>query len=409
MRCQGFFLVVILTMLLSAQKLKNKIFKDRYNSIIFKKGRGKELYLVGGYVRNILKGVISQDRDYIFIGSTRSFVNEIRKIIGGTVVKFKKGEMIRLALKDGVTFDFSRPMGTLEEDLSKRDFTINAIAWSPDTGIIDPCEGLEDIKNRKIRSLSEESLIADPLRILRAYRFAAELNGSIENNTRKAIKMLHNRIKKVSPERITFEIFNLLNSEHPAKYLNMALSDGLLNAILSISDKTLGRNVKAISRLEAKINKLPLKVKVILEKIFSQNLTYKGLLCLELLLRQDGSFVPDRIPKIRMSNNIIKRITLSHEGIKEFKRDKLFDIFLKSKGAAMDILILKGRLDLLREYERFKMIWKKGLLSSEEVSSVTGVKAGPKLGRIITELKKAQFEGRLRSGSDAVRFLSYFT
>ncbi|MEW6161848.1 MAG: hypothetical protein AB1606_00780 [Nitrospirota bacterium] len=401
--------MVILTMLLSAQKLKNKIFKDRYNSIIFKKGRGKELYLVGGYVRNILKGVISQDRDYIFIGSTRSFVNEIRKIIGGTVVKFKKGEMIRLALKDGVTFDFSRPMGTLEEDLSKRDFTINAIAWSPDTGIIDPCEGLEDIKNRKIRSLSEESLIADPLRILRAYRFAAELNGSIENNTRKAIKMLHNRIKKVSPERITFEIFNLLNSEHPAKYLNMALSDGLLNAILSISDKTLGRNVKAISRLEAKINKLPLKVKVILEKIFSQNLTYKGLLCLELLLRQDGSFVPDRIPKIRMSNNIIKRITLSHEGIKEFKRDKLFDIFLKSKGAAMDILILKGRLDLLREYERFKMIWKKGLLSSEEVSSVTGVKAGPKLGRIITELKKAQFEGRLRSGSDAVRFLSYFT
>ncbi|MDI6891079.1 MAG: hypothetical protein QMC83_09110 [Thermodesulfovibrionales bacterium] len=398
-------------MLLSAQKLKNKILKDRYNSIIFEKGRGKDLYLVGGYVRDVLRGVISQDRDYIFIGNARSFVNEIRKIIGGTVVKFKKGEMIRLALKDGVTFDFSRPMGTLEEDLSKRDFTINAIAWSPDTGIIDPYEGLKDIKNRKIRSLSDKNLTADPLRMFRAYRFAAELNGSIEEGTRKAIKMLHNRIKKVSPERITFEIFNLLNSEHPAMYLNMALSDGLLNAILSISDKTLGRNVKAISRLEAKINKLPLKLKVLLEKIFSQNLTYKGLLHLELLLRQDGSFVPDRIPKIRMSNNIIKRIMLTHKGIKEFKRDKLFDTFLKSKGAAMDILILKGRLDLLKEYERFKMIWKKGLLSSEEVSSVTGVKAGPKLGRIITELKKAQFEGRLRSGSDTVRFLLqyYFT
>src|SRR4030042_765429 len=153
--------------MLSGKKLKEKILKDRYNSIIFKKSRGRGVYLVGGYIRDILRGKISKERD----------------------------------------------------------FTINAIAWSPDSGIIDPYKGIEDIKRRRISSLSEKNFKADPLRMLRAYRFAAELNGSIEDKTRRSIKTLYNKIKKVSPERITFELFNLLNSENPTRYLNMALND----------------------------------------------------------------------------------------------------------------------------------------------------------------------------------------
>lgn len=392
-------------MLLSAQKLKKKILKDRYNSIIFKASREGKLYLVGGYVRDILRGVHSTDRDYIVSDDIRSFVNEIREFIRGTVIEFKKGRTVRIALKDGGTFDFSRPRGKLEEDLLKRDFTINSIAWSPDTGIIDPYKGIEDIKKRTIRSLSEDNLTADPLRMLRAYRFAAEFNGSIEEGTRKVIKLLHNKIKKVSAERITFELFNLLNSNNPAKYLKLALYDGLLKAILPISDITLGHNIKAISRLEAKINKLPLKVKVLLNKIFSQNLTYKGLLRLELLLRQKKGFIPAKIPKIKMSNNIIKRIMLTHKGIIEFKKDKLFEIFLESKEAAMDILILKSRLDLLREYKRLKKIWKKGFLSSLEIARIAKIKGGPKLGKVITELKKEQFERKIKSKKEAKEFL----
>ncbi len=96
-----------------------------------------------------MRGKISKDRDFIVADDIKSFTHEIRKFIGGTLIEFKKGETTRLVLKDGVTLDFSRPMGTLEEDLSKRDFTINAIAWSPDSGIIDPYKGIEDIKRKK--------------------------------------------------------------------------------------------------------------------------------------------------------------------------------------------------------------------------------------------------------------------
>src|SRR4030043_85912 len=302
-RFRYFYSVVILSML-SAQKLKEKILKDRYNSIIFKKSRGRAVYLVGGYIRDILRGEISKDRDFIVADDIKSFTHEIRKFIGGTLIEFKKGETTRFVLKDGVTLDFSRPMGTLEEDLSKRDFIINAIPWSPDSGIIDPYKGIEDIKMKRINSISEKNFKADPLRMLRAYRFAAELNGSTEEKTRRSIKTLYNKIKKVSAERITFELFNLLNSENPARYLNMALNDRILGYILSINKRTLEHYIKAIYRFKRQLKEHTKEVKVLLEEIFSQNITYKGLLLLELLLRRNGFFEPDRIPLIRISRNI---------------------------------------------------------------------------------------------------------
>lgn len=398
-------------MTIQSNKLRNKILKDSYNSVIFEKGKGREIYLVGGYIRDILRGIYSPDRDYIVSGNITSFVNEIRDIIGGTVIRFKKGDMIRIALKNGLTFDFSRPLGTLKEDLSKRDFTINAIAWSPEKEIIDLYNGLEDIKKKKICSISKENLISDPLRMLRAYRFAAEFNGSIEKRTRKAIELLHNNIKVISSERITLELFNLLNSNHSVKYLKMALSDGLLTDILLIPYKVLARNIKVISLVEeANINKLPPKIKVLLNKIFSQNLTYKGLICLELLLQNDIT-TPERVPNIKMSSAIRKRIELAQKGIKEFKetkyksKNKLFDIFQTSKEATADILVMSGRLDLLKEYARFKRIWKKGFLSPEEIINISGVKTGPALGRIIIEIKKAQFEGRVTSKKSAIKFI----
>jgi tRNA nucleotidyltransferase/poly(A) polymerase len=388
-------------MLPSAQKLRNRILKDRYNSIVFEKSRDHGVYLVGGYVRDILRGLSSKDRDYIIMNNIKNFVDEIREVINGTVVTFKKGETCRLSLKDGVTFDFSKPAGTIEEDLLKRDFSINAIAWSPFTGIIDPSKGLEDIKKRNIRSLSDENLISDPLRMLRAYRFASELNGTIEEGTRKSIKMFHKMIKKISPERITLELFHLLNSGNPAKYLNKALSDGLLSTILSIPEMTLGQNIKAISRLDAKLQKLPRKVETRLEKLFSQNLTYRGLLRLEVLLWRDRPFIADLFPEIKLSNNIIKRIALTYKGMKIFKKeDRLFDIFLISRESTIDVLILKGRFDLFKEYERFKKIWKKGFLSSLEISQIGKIK-GKRLGEAIIQLKRAQYEGKIKNKKDA--------
>ncbi|MBM4140376.1 MAG: CCA tRNA nucleotidyltransferase [Nitrospira sp.] len=400
--------MVLLTMKFSPEKLKRKILRDKYNSLVFEKGRGRELYLVGGFVRDILRGIRSKDRDYIVSGDIRSFAKEIRKITGGTIVELRKEHMIRIALKNGTTLDFSKPMGTLEEDLSKRDFTINAIAWSPSSGIIDPYHGIEDIQKRRIHLLAKENLIADPLRMLRAYRFAAELNGYIEKRTRNSLKMFNNMINETSSERITLELFNLLNLKHSAKYLQMALSDDLLTDIISINYSQLDRNIKDIFKLEQINKKFSLKIQVLLKKIFSQILIYKGLLCLEILLNKKDSLTPQAISKIKMSNKIIKRIELAYKGIRKSKEkepDKLFDLFLVSKEAAMDVLIITGKCDLLKDYDRFRRIWKRGLLSSEEIIKVTEVKTGPRIGIMINEIKRAQFEGRIKTKKDAIRLL----
>jgi len=393
------------------KQLKHRILKDRYNSIIFEKGRAIGVYLVGGYIRDALMGCRSSDRDYIVDGDLKTFVNEIRDIFGGTIIEFKREGFIRLGFREGLTFDFSKPQGSLTEDLSKRDFTINAIAWSPEEGMIDIYNGAADITRKIIRCISKDNLIADPLRILRAYRFAAQLNGSIDTSTHNYIKTLQNNIIKVSPERITLEFSHLLNSEKASKYLKIAFHDGVLSSILPIQSRQLEHNIREVSKLEKRILKvLPLKIKVILKNIFSQNLTYKGLLCLDLLLKKKKTVSNISIKQLRLSNIVQKRIILAHQGIHLIGngndlQGELFDLFICCKEAIIDVLILTDRLDLLDDYKRFKLIWRAGLMNSREVIDISGIETGPEIGRIIYELKKAQFDKKIRTKKQTIKYL----
>ncbi len=388
--------------------LRKKILSDKYNSIIFKKSKGKEIYIVGGYIRDLFRGISSNDRDFLFNNNDiDKFVKKLNEVFKGTLVFFKKGNLRRIVLRNGITFDFSKPLGNLYEDLSKRDFTINSIAWSPKKNIVDPFNGLSDIQKKIIRCISSENITSDPLRIIRAYRFAAQLNGSIERKTRIALKTLCEKLYSVAAERITLEFFNLLNQKYSEKYIKMALKDGVLNKIIPLNKRVLERNIRVIYKLENKTFKiLPYKFKVLLNKIVCQNLTYKGLLCLEALLRN----YEYEVDRLKLCNAIKKRIRLFQKGLEEIEKKKdfkknLFDLFIKSDYASPDLLIVEGKLEVLKDYERFKKIMEKGLLKSEELIRAIGIKQGPQLGKIILELKKAQFEGKIKSKNQAIKIL----
>jgi len=392
--------------MISAEKLKKIILSDKYNAIIFEKGRRKNVYLVGGYVRDLLRGSHSRDRDYIISGNVISLVKEIKDRIGGTIVTFKKGGTTRIATKNGLTLDFSKPAGTLNEDLSKRDFTINAIAWSAHEGIIDLSDGIDDIQKKRVRVIKKENFIDDPLRMIRAYRFAAELNGYVEKGTRRLIKILNNNIKETSSERITLEIFQLLNLNYSAKHLKTALSDGLLKNIFFISSNKLDKNIKQISLFEKlTLNELHPIFKVKLKEIISQNLTYKGFLCFALLVK-DISKKKYMNKKVKFSKKIDKRLNLIQRGIGEkIIKGKSFDIYMKSGYATIDVLILKNRIDCLPDYKRFIRIWNKGIMSSEDVMRYSGIKTGENIGSIIKEVKRAQYEGRVRSKDSGIKLV----
>jgi tRNA nucleotidyltransferase/poly(A) polymerase len=392
--------------MLSAQQLKVKILKDKYNSILFKKSRGRGLYLVGGYLRDILRGKDSKDRDFIVSDDLKVFVHTIKKILRGTIIEFKKGGTVRLVLKNGITMDFSSTRGSIIEDLSKRDFTMNALAWSPESGLIDPFEGIKDIEKKIIRSINKNNLFDDPLRMLRAYRLASELNGKIEKKTRKLIKTFYYKIKNSSPERITFELFNLLNSEKPGNYLSLAFYDKILTLIFPINTNNLMNNIKVISKFINQLEEYPKEIKVILEDNFSQNLKYKGLLILELLIIENGNFTSDKFPLLKLSKSIIKRLLLVNKVLKEFRKDNLFDFFFKSKESSIDIILIKNELKLINEYIRYKIIWRKGLISPSEIKRIFKIKDGQILGRIISEVKRAEFNKEIKNKIQAKQYIN---
>jgi tRNA nucleotidyltransferase/poly(A) polymerase len=311
--------------------------------------------------------------------------------------------MIRIVLQNGLTLDFTELKSGIRDNLAGRDFTMNAIAWSPETGLIDPFNGIKDIVRRRIKAVSTDNFRNDPLRLLRTYRFVSELGWKAEPETRKMARYLKKEIRKSASERITLEFFKLLNFKNFHNALKMASDDRLLECFLSIPHKRLLENIRTIPSLELRIKKLPLKFKRNIEKPFSQELTLHGLLRLEHVLY--GSTLNTN--RLRLSRVIGERLKITHKLLHKkekqdiFSRENLFDTFLKAKDAAFDLLILSGNIKLLGQIERFKKIWGKSLLTSEEIMDTTGLRGGVKLGKLIYGLKKMQFEGKLKTKKEA--------
>ncbi len=409
--------------------VKNKIMRNSINLKIFFLSLGKETYIVGGYLRDILIGRESRDIDYVVRGDIRQFAMQLlaqkrrsaeaqKKLDGASIVELKKEQMIRIVLKNGITLDFTELKSGIRDNLSERDFTMNAIAWSPETGLIYPFNGIKDIERHRIKAVSTDNFRNDPLRLLRAYRFVSELGWEAEPETRKMVRHLRKEIRKSASERITLEFFKLLNFKNFHNALKMASDDRLLECFLSIPHKRLLENIRTIPSLELCIKKLPLNFKRNIEKPFSQELTLHGLLRLEHVLY--GSALNRN--RLRLSRVIRERLKITHKLLHKtekqdiFSQEKLFDTFFKAKDAASDLLILSGNIKLLSQIERFKKIWKRSFLTSEEIMDATGLNPvrkqerdilsnGVKLGRLIYRLKKMQFEGKLKTKKEAMKWL----
>lgn len=193
--------------------------------------RGYEAFAVGGCVRDTLLGRSPGDWD-ITTNATPSQVKEMfkRTIDTGirhgtvTVMMDKEGFEVTTYRIDGEYEDGRHPRevmftGNLLEDLKRRDFTINAMAYNHQTGLVDAFGGEEDLKKGLIRCVgkAEERFQEDALRMLRAVRFSAQLGFQIEAGTSQAVKKLSRNISCVSRERIQAELTKLLMSDYPER------------------------------------------------------------------------------------------------------------------------------------------------------------------------------------------------
>ena len=214
-----------------------------------------ESYLVGGFVRDhILGGGKAKDIDVVTVGSGTELAKAVQKHLPGAqaVQEFKsygtamvKWRDISLefvgARKESYSQNSRNPkvtQGTLEDDQNRRDFTINALAVSlnrKDKGtLIDPFNGLDDLQNGIIRTPLEPTVTYsdDPLRMLRAIRFATQLNFKIEDKSIIAIKKNAHRIEIISKERIVDELHKIVLTTQPSSGFLMMEQNDLLERIL---------------------------------------------------------------------------------------------------------------------------------------------------------------------------------
>ena len=189
-------------------------------------------YLVGGAVRDALLGRQSEYLDLDFVLPDRA-VETARAIArhyqAGFVLLDADRSIARVVFKHA-TVDFALALGdSLETDLRRRDYTINAIAYNPHTGeIIDPLQGYIDLQQSLLRMISPTNLQDDPLRLLRAYRQAAQLDFAIESNTHSVIRSFAPLLGQVAAERVRVELGYLLGSAKGTQWLQAAWEDKLL-------------------------------------------------------------------------------------------------------------------------------------------------------------------------------------
>ncbi|NOX20157.1 MAG: CCA tRNA nucleotidyltransferase, partial [Nitrospirae bacterium] len=243
-------------MLRSKDELEDLLGSDPVNRKVFE--LFPYAYLVGGFIRDTYLGLNPVDRDFIVTYELSDFIDKLNSIFNASKVVLKDNLTIRLVLKDyKATIDVTRLYTPLYKDLYQRDFTINSIAYRPDTGIIDPTGGLEDLEYGLIKTIKEENLLKDPVRLIRAYRFLAELNGSIEEKTRQWIIKHKDRIKESAFERITLEIIKLLRADNAYRALFNGFKDSLLSDIFSLDISKLEYLIKNISYLFEKFKEVP--------------------------------------------------------------------------------------------------------------------------------------------------------
>ncbi len=206
---------------------------------------GYEAYVVGGCVRDSLLGRKPQDWDI----TTSAAPGRVKSLFGRTidtgidhgtvtVMMHGRGYEVTTYRIDGEYEDGRHPKkvsftGDLSEDLRRRDFTVNAMAYHPDTGVVDMFGGLEDMRSRLIRCVGDagERFGEDALRMLRAVRFSAELGFDIEEKTKKAIARQAGDLSRISAERIRSELVRITDSPSPG-YMRTACDLGITAVVM---------------------------------------------------------------------------------------------------------------------------------------------------------------------------------
>ncbi len=373
-------------------------------------------YLVGGSVRDALlqRDKVPLDLDFVLpkkaIATAKEIANQYQ---GGFVVLDETREIARVVFPQG-TIDLAQQEGSsLETDLARRDFTINAIAYNIQAQkLVDPLGGLEDLAKGSLRMVSAENLEDDPLRLLRAYRQAAQLNFTIEAETRAAISDRATLLKTIAAERVQAELNYIFTAPQGDKWLAAAIEDGLLKFWLP-----------NINLERVKIKQLDGVAKGI-KYCFESGLELPELSILAklaTLVSLDPNTAEAELTKLKYARAQIKAVTKTVKYLPQLQqltnpmslREQYFwflevkDIFpvliarAIATGVSLEIItpLIQRYLDPLDLVAHPKC-----LVTGNDLIRKLNLKPSPVIGKLLTEIQIAQIEAKIFTPQQAIKF-----
>ncbi|KAF3888113.1 MULTISPECIES: tRNA nucleotidyltransferase/poly(A) polymerase family protein [Nostocales] len=382
-------------------------------------------YMVGGAVRD---AILSRTREYLDLDFVipSNAVKTARKIAShykaGFVLLDAKRQIARVVFPQA-TVDFAQQEGeSLTTDLRRRDFTVNAIAYNPYTQeIIDPLQGYADLQQRLLRMISPANLEDDPLRLMRAYRQAAQLGFTIESNTQDTIRSLAPCISKVAAERVRVELSYMLNSSQGTPWVIQAWEDGLLAQFFQYSTKDsvslLSEVDKAASQIAQTWNQLGVELSQYVRETVKT--TWLGIAKLACLVNPQPETAETELMQLTYSRAEIKAVLTALKLVPQFKTPQLSireQYFLfQEAGAAFPAIVALAVARGTQVGETAPSIARylnpddlvahpTSIVSGNDIIITLKIPASPLVGKLLTEIALAQIEGKVSTAAEAIEF-----
>ena len=310
---------------------------------------GHAAYVVGGCVRDSLLGLTPHDWDLC----TSALPQQVMELFGaqrciptglqhGTVTVKQSGALYEITTfrTEGTYTDGRHPdevhfVPDVREDLARRDFTINAMAYNEKEGLVDPFGGQADLQSGIVRAVGvpRQRFTEDALRILRLYRFAARFGFAIDPPTAQAAQELCAHLDCVSVERIEEELAKLLSAPAPAAYLN----EKILGVVLpELSPEALAAAKPVVDACPAGAENLPVRLAALLLSLGEDGIrrTLKRLRCSNALIEEAAVLVREAVPGVPVSLNIYARRLLGKYNLCTVQRIAALGTALQPERAA---------------------------------------------------------------------------
>ncbi|HEY9799092.1 MAG TPA: CCA tRNA nucleotidyltransferase [Leptolyngbyaceae cyanobacterium] len=390
-------------------------------------------YMVGGAVRDALLGRSREylDLDFVIPSKAVKVARAIAHHYQAGFVLLDPVRQIARVVFPQATADFAQQEGgSLETDLHRRDFTINAIAYNPHTQeIIDPLNGYADLQAGVLRMVAKANLEDDPLRLLRAYRQAAQLGFTIEPATQATIRDLASHLTQVAAERVRVEIGYLLATPLGNPWIATAFADGLLKQFFpQATDESL-RKLTAVDEIAAMLAQHwpPLGVELKQYLRDTVKTTWLGIAKLACLVHPDPTVAEIELQQLTYSRAEIRAVTTALRLFFQLKtastlREQYF-LFQEAGTtfAATAILALvhdtlveaipgDNRLSvyspLITRYLNPDdlVAHPTQLVSGKNLMIALNLPASPLVGELLTEIAIARIEGKVTTQEDAIAF-----